>query len=87
MTYSFTKFTLLDKLKIWCVFMYFPLLITLLKLSTACSLQHYFYDSMQNYTSNDSNVNMVVGQTTWSLPLKAKDDGKLSIFSYLWEIV
>lgn len=33
-------------------------------------------------------VNMVVGQTSWSLlPLKAKDDGKLSIFSYLWEIV
>lgn len=32
-------------------------------------------------------VNMVVGQTTWSLiPLKAKDDGKLSIFSCLWEI-
>lgn len=87
MTYSLTKFTLLDKLKIWCVFMYFPLLITLLKLSTTCSLQHYFYDNMQNYTSNDSNVNMVVGQTTWSLPLKAKDDGKLSIFSYLWEIV
>lgn len=40
------------------------LLITLLKLSTTCSLQHYFYDNMQNYTSNDSNVNMVVGQTT-----------------------
>lgn len=83
MTYSLTKFTLLDKLKIWCVFMYFPLLIILLKLSTTCSLQHYFYDNMQNYTSNDSNVNMV-GQTSRSLiPLKAKDDGKLSIFSYL----
>lgn len=40
------------------------LLIILLKLSTTCSLQHYFYDNMQNYTSNDSNVNMVVGQTT-----------------------
>lgn len=40
------------------------LLIILLKLSTTCSLQHYFYDNMENYTSNDSNVNMVVGQTT-----------------------
>lgn len=57
-------YTLRQAKNLVCIYVLPIIDYTLLKLSTACSLQHYFYDNMQNYTSNDSNVNMVVGQTS-----------------------